>query len=91
VLHVKTIRQADVINSETRGRVGAAPSREKQKRSHKPAQARLPTYGFSGETVSAGAPGKRKPRFAGLSWAGQDSNLRSSDYELRVRYGALVG
>ncbi|MGA8926615.1 MAG: hypothetical protein WB462_10375, partial [Solirubrobacterales bacterium] len=28
-------------------------------------------------------PGKRKPRFAGLSWAGQDSNLRSSDYELR--------
>jgi hypothetical protein len=23
----------------------------------------------------------RKPRFAGLSWAGQDSNLRSSDYE----------
>ena len=34
-------------------------------------------------------PGKRKPRVAGLSWAGQDSNLRSSDYELRVRRGAL--
>ena len=34
--------------------------------------------------------GNRKPRFAGLSWAGQDSNLRSSDYELRVRRGGLV-
>jgi hypothetical protein len=65
VLHVKTIRQADVINSETRGRVGAAPSREKQKRSHKPAQARLPTYGFSGETVPGEAHGKVKAPLRG--------------------------
>jgi hypothetical protein len=47
-------------------------------------------HGFSltdswGDDFRETGSGKRKPRVAGLSWAGQDSNLRSSDYELRHR------
>ena len=43
-------------------------------------------HGFSptdswGDDFWETCSGNRKPRFAGLSWAGQDSNLRSSDYE----------
>jgi hypothetical protein len=51
---------------------------------------RSPTDGFSGRRFWETFSSNRKPRFAGLSWAGQDSNLRSSDYELRVRRGALI-
>ena len=44
-----------------------------------------------GETISGRqVQVSESPAFAGLSWAGQDSNLRSSDYELRARRAALL-
>ena len=72
-----------------------APLRDKQQRPSLPmhrslTQAGLPTSGFPGRLFLGDRSSKRKPRFAGLSWAGQDSNLRSSDYELRVRRRALL-
>jgi hypothetical protein len=60
------------MQSGTPTEPGSAPAlREKQKQSHEPAQARLPTYGFSGRRFREGLAARESPALRGFHGPGR--------------------